>query len=84
MPDELRMRIEARAAASSRSANAEIVVMLTAMLDAESNLAAIPTDVLVPAALERLGAKVHIIVAPDVADAAGIKTKQTRKNVSKA
>ena len=72
MPDELRRRIEARAADNSRSANAEIVVMLTAMLDAESDLAAIPTDLLVPAALKRLGTAVQIIVAPDVAEAAGI------------
>ena len=72
MPDELRRRIEARAAANNRSSNAEIVVMLTAMLDAESNLAAIPTDLLVPAALKRLGTSVQIIIAPDVAKVAGI------------
>jgi plasmid stability protein len=72
MPDELRARIEARAAAANRSSNAEIVVMLTAMLDAESDLAAVPTDVLVPAALKRLGTAVQIVVAPDVAKAAGI------------
>lgn len=73
MPDEVRTRIEERAAANSRSANAEIVVMLTAMLDAESELAAIPTDVLVPAALKRLGSAVQIIVTPEVAKAVGIK-----------
>lgn len=79
MPDELRARIEERAAASSRSANAEIIVMLTAMLDAESDLAAIPTDLLVPAALKRLGSAVQIIVAPEVAKAAGIKQTATPK-----
>lgn len=78
MPDELRARIEARAVASNRSANAEIVVMLTAMLDAESDLAAIPTDVLVPAALKRLGSAVQVIVSPEVATAAGIKPKRTK------
>lgn len=83
MPDDLRARIETRAAASSRSANAEIVVMLTAMLDAESNLGAIPTDVLVPAALARLGAKVQIIVTPEVAEAAGIKKMPARIRTAK-
>jgi hypothetical protein len=79
MPDELRARIEARAAATNRSSNAEIVVMLTAMLDAESDLAAIPTDVLVPAALKRLGSTVQIIVASEVAKAAGIKQSASPK-----
>jgi plasmid stability protein len=72
MPDELRARIEARAAATNRSSNAEIVRMLTAMLDAASDLAAVPTDVLVAAALKRLSSAVQIVVAPDVAKAAGI------------
>ncbi|WP_426117239.1 Arc family DNA-binding protein [Massilia sp. PWRC2] len=79
MPDELRARIEQRAASNSRSANAEIVVMLTAMLDAESDLAAIPTHVLVPAALKRLGSTVQIVVTPDVATAAGIKQSAPAK-----
>lgn len=79
MPDELRARIEQRAAANSRSANAEIIVMLTAMLDAESDLAAIPTDVLVPAALKRLGSTVQIVVTPGVATAAGIKQSAPAK-----
>jgi len=79
MPDELRARIEARAATTNRSSNAEIVVMLTTMLDAESDLAAVPTDVLVPAALKRLGSAVQIVVAPDVAKAAGITKSASPK-----
>lgn len=79
MPDELRARIEERAAANSRSANAEIIVMLTAMLDAESDLAAIPTGLLVPEALKRLGSAVQIIVDPDMAKAAGIKQSAVPK-----
>lgn len=83
MPDELRARVEARAAASNRSANAEIVVMLTAMLDAESDLAAIPTDVLVPAALKRLGAKVQFIVSPEMLEAAGLSPYAKSKTTTK-
>jgi len=79
MPEDLRTRIEARAASTNRSSNAEIVVMLTAMLDAESELAAVPTDVLVPAALKRLGSTVQIIVTPDVAKTAGIEQSPAPK-----
>ena len=72
MPDELRARIEARATANSRSANAEIVVMLTAALDAESDLASIPTEVLLATTVKRLHASVQIVVPEAQAKKAGI------------
>lgn len=76
MPDELRARIEARAGANIRSANAEIVVMLTAALDAESDLASIPTDVLLATVLKRLDASVQIVVSESRAKKAGIVPKK--------
>lgn len=79
MPDELRARIEARAAANSRSANAEIVVMLTAALDAESDLASIPTEVLLAAVVKRLHASVQIVIPEAQAKRAGIAPKQRTK-----
>lgn len=72
MPDELRARIEARAAANNRSANAEIVVMLTAALDAESDLASIPTEALLAHTLKRLHATVHVVVPEAQAKKAGV------------
>lgn len=71
MPDELRARVEARASANHRSATAEIVAMLTAALDAESDLASIPTDVLLATVLKRLNASVQISVPAAQAKKAG-------------
>lgn len=76
MPDELRARVEARASANHRSATAEIVMMLTAALDAESNLASIPTDVLLATVLKRLDASVQIVVSESRAKKAGIIAKK--------
>ncbi|MEJ7804328.1 MAG: Arc family DNA-binding protein [Telluria sp.] len=76
MPDELRARIEARASASNRSANAEIVVMLTAALDAESDLASIPTEVMLATVVKRLHASVQIVVSEAQAKKAGIGPKK--------
>lgn len=73
MPEELRARIEHRSKETGRSANAEIVAMLTAALDAESNLASISAEVLIKELVGRLGASVQIVVSKDAADAAGIK-----------
>jgi hypothetical protein len=72
MPEVLRARVEHRANATGRSANAEIVVMLTAALDAESDLASISTDVLLKEVVDRLGAQVQIVVPKEAAEAAGI------------
>lgn len=73
MPEELRARIERRSKDTGRSANAEIVAMLTAALDAESDLASISAEVLIKELVGRLGASVQIVVSKDAAAAAGIK-----------
>lgn len=73
MPDELRARLEARAKATGRSANAEIISMLTAALNAESDLASISAEVLVKEVVDRLGASVRILVSKDAAEVAGIR-----------
>lgn len=72
MPEALRARIERRAEATGRSANSEIVVMLTAALDAESDLASISAEILIKEIVDRLGARVQIVVSKDAADQAGI------------
>jgi plasmid stability protein len=84
MPDELRARVERRASATGRSANSEIVAMLTAALDAESDLASISADVLLKELINRLGARVQIVVSKDAAEAAGISPGDTNKPVRRA
>jgi plasmid stability protein len=81
MPDELRARVEARATANNRSATAEIVVMLTAALDAESDLASIPTDVLLDTVLNRLHASVQIVVPEAQAKKTGIVARKATRKV---
>lgn len=72
MPEELRTRIERRSKETGRSANAEIVAIVTAALDAESHLASISAEVLIKELVGRLGASVQIVVPKDAAEAAGI------------
>jgi len=82
MPDELRARIEARATATNRSSNAEIVVMLTAMLDAESELGAVPVETLLKAVADRMGSAIQIKVAGMVPASPAPKTRSAAKKIS--
>lgn len=82
MPDELRARIEARAATTNRSSNAEIVVMLTAMLDAESELGAVPVEMLLKAVADRMGSAIQIHVAGMVSASTASKTRPAAKKIS--
>jgi plasmid stability protein len=82
MPDELRARIEARAAATNRSSNAEIVVMLTAMLDAESDLGAVSVETLLKAVADRMGSAIQIHVAGTGPSSTAPKTRPAAKKIS--
>lgn len=64
MPPELRERLEARAKSNGRSANSEIVAMVTAMLDTTSpDLVSVPAGVLLEEVIARFGArKVQIVI----------------------
>lgn len=73
MPEGLRARLEERAKATGRSTNAEIMTILAAALDAESDLASIPMEALLGEVCNRLGAHFQIVVSKDVADQAGIE-----------
>lgn len=75
MPEELRSRLEERAKATGRSTNAEIMTMLAAALDAESDLASIPIEALLGEVCNRLGAHVQIVVAKDAAEKADIEER---------
>lgn len=84
MPEELRARLEQRAKATGRSTNAEIMTMLAAALDAESDLASVPMEALLNEVCNRLGAHVQIVVSKEAADQAGIgaapKTRAKRRD----
>jgi plasmid stability protein len=78
MPPELRERLEARAKKNGRSANAEIVAMVIASLDAD--LSAVPTEVLLSTAVKRLDGVLQLVVPPDAAEkAGGVQPKRPRK-----
>jgi len=73
MPAPLRTMLEARAKENGRSANSEIVAMLTALLDAHSpELATVPAPVLLDELITRYGAQLQVVIAQDVAEQAGI------------
>ncbi len=74
MPPELRERLEAHAKRNGRSANAEIVAMVTAALD--SDLSEVPTEVLLSTAVKRLDGALQLVVSGDAAKKAGIVPKK--------
>lgn len=79
MPPDLREQLEGRAKANGRSTNSEIVAMISASLDAKSDLTSVSTEVLLAEVLKRLGASVHIVVPEDKAKKAGIVPKRKPK-----
>ena len=69
MPSELRQRLEARAKASGRSMNAEIIDMLSATLDGRpATVSELSAGALLHEVIERYGARVQILVSPEIAE----------------
>lgn len=68
LPDELRAKLEARAKQNGRSANSEIVTMLTAALDADSDLGSVPDGILLDEVIARYGARLKLVISPDAAE----------------
>lgn len=81
MPTELKQQVDAAAAASGRSINAEIIDRLRHSLgrDTETPLAQIPDGILLDEVVNRYGARLQIIIADDVAAEAGISTPGSRE-----
>lgn len=80
MPTDLKTRVDSAAMSNGRSINSEIIDRLTRSFASTPapDLAAIPDGLLLDEVISRYGAKVQIIVDPEAAAAAGIKTKPTR------
>lgn len=72
LPEGMRDVLKARAASNNRSMNAEIVAILSDATSGDSSLGAVSVEALLKAVADRMGTAVQIIVAPDVAEAAGI------------
>jgi hypothetical protein len=74
MPIDLKARIDEVAQANGRSINAEVIARLQTSFVAEKafDLADIDAGVLLHEVIERYGARLQIIIAPEIAQQAGI------------
>lgn len=74
MPTELKAQIDAAAAASGRSINAEIIARLRASLDhSTTSLSAVPDGLLLDEVIVRYGARLQLVIDNDVAERAGLR-----------
>lgn len=72
MPAELKALVDAAAASNGRSINAEVIARLQQSFEAQPGLASISTGALLEEVINRLGARVQIVVTKDAVDQAGI------------
>ena len=72
MPSELKARVDAAAESNGRSINAECVARLQESFEARTDIAALPVGVLLDEIIQRLGARVQIVVSPEVAQQEGL------------
>lgn len=76
MPAELKTRVDAAAQSNGRSINAECVARLQESFESRGELAAIPIGVLLEEVIDRLGARVQILIAKDAAEQEGLDPGQ--------
>jgi hypothetical protein len=76
MPAELKARVDAAAAKNGRSINAEVIARLQESFAAQAGIKDAPVGQLLDEVVERLGARVQIIIAPEEANKAGISPAQ--------
>ncbi len=74
MPSDLKARVDAAAESNGRSINAECVARLQESFEARVDIATLPVGVLLDEIIQRLGARVQIVIAQDVAEQEGIRT----------
>lgn len=72
MPSDLKARVDAAAESNGRSINAECVARLQESFEARADIAALPVGVLLDEIIQRLGARVQIVVSPEVAQQEGL------------
>jgi hypothetical protein len=80
MPTELKSLVDAAATGNKRSINAEVVARVQKSFEPQPDLKSIAAGALIEELINRLGARVQIVVSKDVADQAGIgPAKKSRK-----
>jgi hypothetical protein len=72
LPTGMREQINEAAIENNRSMNAEIVARLQNTFAGSSDLMTLSTGALIDELVNRLGARIQIVVAPEAAAAAGI------------
>ena len=74
MPAELKARIDEVAQVNGRSINAEVIMRLQESFGPgkQFDLSAVDTGVLLHEVIERYGARLQILVSPEVANEAGV------------
>lgn len=72
MPAELKARVDAAATKNGRSINAELIARLQESFEGRTALQDAPAGQLLEEVVQRLGARVQIIIAPQDAAEAGI------------
>lgn len=75
MPPELRERLEALAKKNGRSVNSEIVAMITAAVEGDTNIEAVPTERLLAVVVERLGGTLQLVLSQEGAKLAGLRKR---------
>jgi hypothetical protein len=75
MPPELREHLEALAKKNGRSVNSEIVAMIAAGIQGETNIDAVPTEHLLSVVVERLGGTLQLVLSQDGAKLAGLRKR---------
>lgn len=78
MPDDLRVRIEELSRANGRSANAEILAILSAATGDTSGLRGVPVEALLKEAANRLGATVQLHVISAEAPSLAPRTREKK------
>jgi len=73
MPLELKERIDAAANYNRRSINAECVARLQESFERRADLSSLPVGDLLAEIMDRLGARVQIIIDKDIAEQEGLK-----------
>ena len=80
MPPDLKRSIDAAAKASGRSINAEVIDRLQRSFEkVEIGVGDLPDGVLLDEVIARYGAKLQLIISPEVASSAGLKAKHTKR-----
>jgi hypothetical protein len=84
MPTDLKSLVDAAATDNKRSINAEVVARIQKSFEPQSDLKLVAAGALIEELINRLGARVQIVVSNDAAEAAGISSAAKPKGKPRA